>query len=1608
MSRTIDEKVVSMQFDNRQFERNISTSMSTLDKLRQSLNLTGAAKGLDDVREAAGKLDFSGMTRGIETVQTRFSYMQATIQHQINNLVDSVINAGKRMASALTLDPIKTGFAEYETQINAVQTILANTESKGTTLQDVNSALDTLNTYADKTIYNFTEMTRNIGTFTAAGVDLKTSVSAIQGIANLAAVSGSTSQQASTAMYQLSQALSSGTVKLMDWNSVVNAGMGGQVFQDALKQTARVHGVAIDDMIKKNGSFRETLQEGWLTSDILTETLMQFTMAAQEGSAEWQNYKKSLMDTGYSEAQAESILKMANTATDAATKVKTFTQLWDTLKESAQSGWTQTWEIIVGDFGEAKTLLTEISNTIGEMIGASAEARNELLNSGLASGWKQLLGAGIADEASYTDTFKQVAKDRGVAIDEMIKAEKDLDASLSDTEAFQKALKKGLTEGKLTTDMFSDSVHKMSDKMSSMSAKELEAAGYTAAHVNEIKKLSDGLKDGSISMDEFVAKMERPSGRENIIDALWNSFNAVMSVIKPVKQAFRDIFKPLSSEQLYSFTEALKVFTSKLTLSDSASDKLRRTFAGLFAIVDIIKQALVAVVKAIAPLFSGFDKLGGGILDVTADLGDWFVALNESVRKGAVFEKAINKIKVVLQKLKEFLTPIAEGMKQFGASIADSMGAIADKVKIRFEPLTLLGEFIRDVFIGLGKIIGKVSPFVMSAAIGIGNVFSELMNKISSSIQSANFSTLFDFINGGVFTAIGVFIAKFIKSGGDLLDNASGFLEGITGILDGVGDALGAFTDSIKADTLKKIATAIGILAASLFVLSIIDSVQLTASLAAISTLFVELIATLSVLSKIDTGKGMASITAALIGISTGLLILSVALAILSTMSLGEMGVALISMTAGLGALVGAINLLPDGNVKKAASALKTLSVSLVIFAVAMKILGSLSWSEMGVGLVSVVVGLGALVGAIKLLPQDTALRAAGMLGLATAMLILGAALKIMASMTWEEMAKSLVTLGASLLILAGAMYLMTAGVAGAFAMLIIAPALVIMAAALKTMGSLSWEEIARSLVVLAGALLIIAGAMYLMTSGIAGAAAMVVMAGALAVLAPVLKLLGSLSWEEIGKGLLALAGAFAIIGLAAYLLTPIVPVILALAGAIALLGIGLAAIGAGIFLFATGMAALTLAFSTGGTAVILYVSALIGLIPYVIQQIGIGLMLLCEVIAGSAAAICAAVSVIIVAIINALVEAIPPLLLGLGVLLTALMAYLLEYIPKVVEFMLTLLAAVYNAIAEHFGEFIEAGANLLTAFIRGIAKTVPKLVSEIYRAMVDMINGMAEAIRSNAADLIAAVDNLMFAILDAIIAWYASLKDKGFQIVDHIITGITGKESNIKKTIGDLMKKAKDVIGEKLSEWKEAGKNIIGGFIEGVKSKATSLVNAAKNVVSDALEGAKKLLGIHSPSKEFAKLGRYSDEGMIMGLEQYAGKVKDAAEDVGGKALDGMSSAMAKVQDLFNSDMDAQPTIRPILDLSEVSAGAGAINGMFNDSTLGVLSNVRVIGSMMNNRQNGNEDVVSAINKLNKALNNLPTGNVTNINGLTYDDGSNINNAVQTLVRAVVMEGRA
>ena len=700
MSKTIDEKVVEMRFDNKNFEQNVKQSMSTLDKLKQKLNLTGASKGLENINKASNKVDMKGMSSAIEGVQSKFSALEVMGITALANITNSAVNAGKRIVSALTIDPITTGFQEYETQINAIQTILANTQKEGTNVEIVNKALDELNKYADMTIYNFTEMTRNIGTFTAAGVKLDTSVKAIKGIANLAAVSGSNAQQASTAMYQLSQALASGTVKLMDWNSVVNARMGGQVFQDALKETARVHGIAIDQIIKEQGSFRDSLHTGWLTAEILTETLEKFTLSTENMTeAEIQANRERLKSIGYTDEQIDGIFELGKTATDAATKVKTFSQLWGTMKEAAQSGWAQTWRIIIGDFEEAKELLTSISNFFtgdNGVITKMNNSRNALLNGALGKGFEKLketLNTIVKPVKTVTESVSKVTgalEDLDAMVTKVIRGEfgngkarfkalteagynyyaiqNKVNEKLGDSFRYsekltgaQKELNKTQEETAEVQAKLAGSEEERLEQLAKMTDAELESLGLTKEQIDALRELQKYVDMTGLSFKDFLDNIDQLNGRWLLINSFKNIGSTLVGVFNSIGKAWKDVFPPMQAERLFEIIAGFH----KLTLSikeavtnEETLDKLTRTLRGLFSILGFITDLvgggfklafniLKTVLSTVANLF-GFTT--DNILDFTASIGDAIYNARKWIKENSILTKIIEGIVVVVVK----------------------------------------------------------------------------------------------------------------------------------------------------------------------------------------------------------------------------------------------------------------------------------------------------------------------------------------------------------------------------------------------------------------------------------------------------------------------------------------------------------------------------------------------------------------------------------------------------------------------------------------------------------------------------------------------------------------------------------------------------------------------------------------------------------------------------------------------------------------------------------------------------------------------------------------------------------------------------------------------
>ena len=982
MSTTIDNRVVEMRFDNRQFESNVATSMSTLDKLKQKLNFTGASKGLEGINSAVKRIDMNGLGSAADSVKMKFSALQVTAVAALGTIASQAVSAGASLLKSFTLDPIIQGFNEYELKLNSIQTILANTQSKGTTMSDVTSALGELNTYADKTIYNFAEMTRNIGTFTAAGVALEPAVASIKGIANLAALSGSSSVQASQAMYQLSQALAAGRVSLMDWNSVVYADMGGEVFQNALIRTAEHMGTNVDALIDKYGSFRESLTEGqWLTTDVLTETLAQLSGAYTEAD---------LIAQGYTESQAKEIVKLAETAQSAATDVKTFSQLINTSKEALQSGWAESFEHIIGDFEESKELFSGISDTIGDMISKSAEARNKVLE-----GWHDL------------------------------------------------------------------------------------------------------------------------GGRDDIIDSFKNIFEGLSSVITPIKDAFRDIFPPLTTQNLLDFSAGLKDLTSHMKLSDSSSQKLHDTFEGLFSVLDIGKQAVTAVAKPLLEFATGgtVGSIGEGILTITAGFGKFFTKLNEGIKAGDAFSSVSDIISTAL-----------DGVGNAVSLVLDTVG-------------------------GMGDALSGVGDLISNAFSGIKNAVSSVFDWISENISADD---IFAGLAGGGLLALAKKISGILDPikealeglfGGGLEEAASGFSD----ILSSVHDSLSAFQDGIRVASLVGIATAITLLASSLETISGIDAIDIGVSMAAIAGMMAILSAGFrslaETLEKFDA-KGTLKASVAMIAMAEAINIIADAIEQLSSLSFGDIAQGLLTVGASIAMLSVGINAISKSNVTLSTS------VALIALAEACKILSDAleGFAELSLG--DTVQGLiamgGALAELVAVLSIVSKFGGSGLVG-ATSLLIavqtlddIAEALESLGQLSWSEIAHGLVAMGGALGELAVVSGLLgtlagASGLVGAASLVVAVQSLDELADALSQLGQMSWSEIQNGLVAMGGALTELAVVTGLLgklggLSSFLGGGSLLLSVQSLGTLADALQKFGSMTFDEVKVGLVGMGGALTVL----------------------------------------------------------------------------------------------------------------------------------------------------------------------------------------------------------------------------------------------------------------------------------------------------------------------------------------------------------------------------------------------------------------------------------------------------------------------------------------------
>ena len=1635
---SIDNRVVKMEFDNKQFESGVSTTMSTLDKFKEKLKFKNETKSIENLQSVADKTNFNPLLSAVETISSRFTTLGVIGVTALQNITNAAIATGSRMLSALTIDPIKSGLSEYETQINSVQTILSNTKSKGTTIDQVNAALDELNAYADKTIYNFTEMTRNIGTFTAAGVGLDESVQAIKGIANLGAMSGSTSAQVSSAMYQLSQALAAGRVSLMDWNSVITAGMSGEVFQNALKRTAENMGTDVDAIIEKYGSFRESLTEGqWLTADVLTQTLAQFAGAYD---------KATLMEQGYTEQQANDILQLAQTAEDAATKVTTFTKLVGSLGEVLQSGWTQSWEYIIGDFEEARDLWTNASDILSNYINESANARNEMLK-----GWKDM------------------------------------------------------------------------------------------------------------------------GGRQELIDGIAQAFNNLVEIASAVHDAFVDIFPPITSEQLYNLTKGFNDLMKDMKPSPELLDQIGRIAKGVFSIFDSLGRIIGAVASAIGG-FLGSDGVTGfinSLLEGAASLGDFFTEINKGLKTGNALDVFKSVLNGVLQTVSDFIGSISGGVGSIGdvfGKIADGIGTFVDSVGGPFKKAI---EWIKEN-VDLGTIFGAVGAYGAIAGLkqlkDIASTIKDFIDSLrggegtkSTQTIKDNITELLDgvkesfesFVSGvkvgslfAIAASIGILTAALAKLSEIPAPAVVGSLTAI-GIM--MGELVGTLT--ILSSVLKKfdtkglmkagasmvlIASAVNILADAVEKLADLDTGKLAQGLVGVGVGLGELVAAIKVMGKSNVSL---KTSVAIIAVAKACQMLSEAVDSFSGMNWDEIGRGLTGMGGALAEVTAATAILSKFGGGRSVLG----SVGILITVQALKDLGEIldevskfSWDEIGKGLAVMATALIELVAALGILSKIGGF--SSILG-GTALVIAVQSLKPIADaldqisgLSWEEIGKGLTGMGGALgeLAIVSGIFGKTAGFSGllgATSLVVAVQSLEPIADALEQIGGLSWEEIGKGLSGMGGALTemaVISGLLGSLAglSSLVGAGTILLGVQALQPIADALQQLGSMTWEEIGRGLVAMGGALTEVGVISGVLGTLAGPMALLGSGSLLLGVqglndladalskfgsmdwdsigrGLTAMGAAMG--ETALGGLLNTFSGFGAGAIATIAEPLGALADSVKKWenvtvpeglgeqlgvladGVGKFTLSGMGAGALAQVAEPMGTLATSIkkwkdvtipeniqsgleslargvnaftlsgfaaggISAVVEplgklggavskwknvAIPEnIQSGLEGLANGVNAFTLSFvagfsIDTVIEPLKSLADSVkaWNGVTipENLGTTLSNLATGLNAFVgfnsegtdvSSISTAITSIVTALQGATAVDFSGFTASINSfvSAISLVPAkVQELNTSLstlgttvstsfatalltgiaaasngaVSAISSMFASISSVMLSNITTISTamvvggllwmvslasGISSGESGVTTAASGVMQSAASACSGYAGLFYNAGVAAMAGLASGIRRGGSAAITAAASVATRALQSAQSALAIHSPSRKFMEVGRYSDEGLALGFERFGKLVSTAAENVSKDALDATEKG-------FNHK-SLKAMVNPVINSDNLGIFGSGASISANVKTDGLNSDILTLSQMMSSNEaamlRGNKQIADSVTSLKEDVTKL------------------------------------
>lgn len=1418
MSNTIDEKVVEMKFDNKNFETNVKTTMTSLDRLKEKLQLRGSEKSFQAIDSAAKSVSFDSLISNVEYLRKRFSVMgiagMQVVQNLTSTVMASVTKAKNFVEQAISGGGLSRAMKLDQANFKLMGLLDNDAKQVASIMKDVDYGVS-------GTAYSLDAAASVAAQLAASGMRAGDGMKhALLGISGLAAMTGSSYEDIGRIYTQISgqgrmmgdqllqlsgrgmnvaatlakalntteadirDKVSKGEIDFNTFSEVMFKEYGQHAkkanetvegaFANVKSALAKIGANFYEPLIKQNGPLVELLNTIRLKINDIKEITLPFVDSASKGVSKLITYANTLVNKINPKTLFSGLTSkwdnLMNKISEAGVSEDTFTEK---LKEVAKEQGINI-DALLKKYGSLANIFTKgklsgglIIDTLKRLANVTSKASESTQD--------------ITDKVEYFNDVvsKTIRGDFGNG-EERIKA---LTAANYDYAQVQALVNKVWERNGHNWSDCTLSADELTEAMASLSDKEAESLGLTEDQIKTLRNLAKQAEETGTPISELITSLNKPSGKELLIESFQNAVKGATQVAKAFKQAFSEMFVSTGNgteNVVYKLIERIHDLSEYLVINDEKFDKLKRTIKGFIALIQIVSDITSGGLKIAFKLISGVLKYFDiDILSVTATIGDFLVKFHETVNVSDAVGKALDAVLPHIAKIITNVKKLGNGIKEIAklpsfevikdkvVQIGNIFGGFIKKItaKMHFPTIEDFLKLLENVW----NIGSKIGEKVVSIGKKIGTALADAFGFVDADSSFEHFLDIFDSsVISGILVGILLFVNNVKKAVSDMsgmTNSAKGMFgslgkmfNGITSVLDSVRACFEEYQKTLKAKTLLTIASAIAILTASIVVLSLINPKKLAVALGAITTMATELMAAMWIFNKIDgdyTGAGKAAIL--MVGMSAAILILSSAVKKMSSLSWVELSKGLSGVTILLGELVAVSVILGNNDTKMVKG-----SVGIVLLAEAIKILSTacinisgLSWEELAKGLTGITVILGGLIAASMVLSENETKMIKGSVG----MILLSAALKILTSvcsdfgaMSWEEIAKGLVSVSALLAVLVGlSIELSNNGAkmtAGALGVVVLAGGLEIVADVCKQFSNMEWEQIGKGLAGVAGmlaaltialknmpknilgigvGLLAVAGALTIvsnvvttlgdetddnlskgiisiavllaavatalncMNGTLSGSAALLVASAALAILCPVVKAFGDMKITEIGKSLLMLAGVFTVLGVTGLLIAPVVPGLLLLGASLTLIGVGAVACAAGLLLVATSISTLAVTGATQATAAIGAISVFVSGLTSLIPDILAG-------IGDCAVAIAECFYKLIVAGLNTLIE----------------------YAPQIVSLAISLLVKILDTLSEHIPELVTSVVNFFASLFQSVIDALKTIDTET------LINGIA------------------------------------------------------------------------------------------------------------------------------------------------------------------------------------------------------------------------------------------------------------------------------------------